>query len=114
MGDLVLHTAAAPIRHRKPFIYQEGERGRQEIAGRYVLKGKQQVGFEVAAYDASRPLVIDPVLEYFTFLGGNDYDFGWASPWMPWATPTSREKPGRPTSRRSWRSTTALAMMMFS
>ena len=35
-----------------------------------------QVGFAVAAYDSSRPLVIDPVLAYSTYLGGNDDDWG--------------------------------------
>jgi hypothetical protein len=29
----------------------------------------------VAAYDKSRPLIIDPVLSYSTYLGGSDSDF---------------------------------------
>lgn len=61
-GDLLLHTAGGVIRQRKPTIYQEVDGVRQAIAGGYVLKDNQQVGFQVAAYDASRPLVIDPVL----------------------------------------------------
>lgn len=32
--------------------------------------------FEVAAYDTSRPLIIDPVLVYSTYLGGNNADTG--------------------------------------
>jgi hypothetical protein len=77
-GDLLLHTAGGPIRQHKPTIYQEGNGIRQEIAGGYVLKDRQQVGFQVAAYDASRPLIIDPVLSYSTYLGGsaNDVGFG--------------------------------------
>jgi hypothetical protein len=35
------------------------------------------VGFEVAEYDHSQPLVIDPVLVYSTYLGGNKYEGGW-------------------------------------
>jgi Beta-propeller repeat len=31
-----------------------------------------EVGFKIGAYDRSQPLVIDPVLSYATFLGGND------------------------------------------
>jgi hypothetical protein len=42
------------------------------LDGHYLLTGKQQVGFQVARYDPSRPLVIDPVLAYSTYLGGND------------------------------------------
>jgi hypothetical protein len=77
-GDLVLHTAAGTIRQRKPVIYQEVDGVRREIAGGYVIKGRRQVGFQVAAYDGSRPLVIDPVLVYSTYLGGsgNDQGFG--------------------------------------
>ena len=47
---------------------------KQEVAGRYVMKGTRQVGFRVAAYDPSRPLMIDPVLVYSTYLGGSDIE----------------------------------------
>jgi Beta-propeller repeat len=73
-GDLVMHTAAGPMRQRKPLIYQEVGGVRKEIQGGYVLKGKHQVGFRVAAHDASQPLVIDPVLVYSTYLGGSGED----------------------------------------
>src|SRR5262249_13327045 len=35
-----------------------------------------EVGFAVGAYDPTRPLVIDPVLVYATFLGGSNHDVG--------------------------------------
>jgi len=69
-GELVLHTAIGPIRQQRPFIYQEVNGVRREISGGYVLKSKDRVGFDVAAYNTSRPLVIDPVLLYSTYLGG--------------------------------------------
>ncbi|MCH8267392.1 MAG: SBBP repeat-containing protein, partial [Acidobacteria bacterium] len=80
-GDLLLHFASGQIRLRKPLIYQEkngqGRAGiRQEIAGGYVLRGRNQVGFQVADYDRNQPLVIDPVLVYSSYLGGNFEDFG--------------------------------------
>jgi hypothetical protein len=34
------------------------------------------VGFEVGAYEADRPLVLDPELAYSTYLGGSDTDGG--------------------------------------
>ena len=75
-GDLVLHTGAGEIRQRKPVIYQEIGGVRREIAGGYVLKGESRVGFHVAVYDTSRPLVIDPALVYSTYLGGSADDAG--------------------------------------
>src|SRR2546427_2083585 len=73
-GDLVLQTAAGPLRQRKPVLYQDGADGRRAVGGGYVLKGADRVGVQVAAYDRSRPLVIDPVLVYSTYLGGSGAD----------------------------------------
>jgi hypothetical protein len=36
---------------------------------------KYEVGFDIAAYDPTRPLVIDPVLSYSTYLGGTGLDY---------------------------------------
>jgi Beta-propeller repeat len=75
-GDLVLGTPGGPLRFQKPVVYQEQDGGRHAIAGGYVRKGLHQVGFHVAAYDVARPLVIDPVLSYATYLGGSGEDLG--------------------------------------
>jgi photosystem II stability/assembly factor-like uncharacterized protein len=75
-GDLVLHTASGEIRHHKPLIYQEVNGTRREIPGEYVLRGKNQVSFQVGAYDASTRLVIDPAIVYSTYLGGSLGDSG--------------------------------------
>ena len=75
-GDLVLRLSGKPIHLRKPVVYQEKDGGRQEIAGNYALAGTREVGIDIAAYDSSRPLVIDPVLAYSTYLGGSGQDAG--------------------------------------
>jgi hypothetical protein len=73
-GDLVLHTLAGDISFLKPVIYQEIDGERRIVQGRYVRTARNEVGFRVAAYDRSQPLVIDPVLVYSTFLGGSKDD----------------------------------------
>jgi uncharacterized protein (TIGR03437 family) len=68
-GDLVLETQSRELRQKRPVIYQEVDGVRRQVAGKYVLKGKGCVGFETANYERARPLVIDPVLVYSTYLG---------------------------------------------
>ena len=72
----MLHTAGGDVLEKAPVLYQEMGGVRQAVSGRFVLEGKNQVGFQVGAYDPSRPLVIDPVLSYSTFFGGN-FNFGY-------------------------------------
>ncbi len=76
-GDLILRTAGGDIRQHKPIIYQETNGERHEIAGRYEIKGDREIGFELAAYDTTKPLVIDPVINYSTYLGGYGRDQGY-------------------------------------
>ncbi|HVZ23325.1 MAG TPA: SBBP repeat-containing protein [Vicinamibacterales bacterium] len=77
-GDLLATmTPGDVIRLRRPVAYQVGSgrnANRAIVEARYVLDGKRRVGFEVGAFDRTRPLVIDPVLQYATYLGGNKGD----------------------------------------
>ena len=77
-GDLLLQTADGQVQMQKPVVYQLIDGARHEVAGNYVLKNPQTVGFQIAAYDHTAPLVIDPVLVYSTFLGGTGQDSGLA------------------------------------
>jgi hypothetical protein len=60
-GDLLLASAAGTIRQRRPYAYQEIGGVRRQVPS-------------VGAFDRSRPLVIDPVIEFATYLGGSEYD----------------------------------------
>ena len=40
------------------------------------MRGMRRVGFEVASYDVRRPLFIDPILTYSTYLGGSGGGIG--------------------------------------
>jgi uncharacterized protein (TIGR03437 family) len=65
-GDLLLDTSAGVVRQHRPAIHQDG----RPISGGYVLLGRRQAGFRLGPYDRSRPLVIDPILRFASFLGG--------------------------------------------
>ena len=90
-GDLVISAGAGVVRFHKPVVYQEQSTvdsrqsaaknnhqssivNRQFVDGRFLLLAGNRVGFEVGAYDKTKPLVIDPVLSYSTFLGGASVD----------------------------------------
>lgn len=66
-GDLVIHTAQASIEFHRPFAYQETSKGKVEVAAAYRVR-KDRATFDVGSYDRSLPLIIDPVLDYSTFL----------------------------------------------
>lgn len=100
-GDLVLTMlqptdivsgSAATLRMHKPVVYQQDKSGHKHLlAGSYLLLASEpssqrptstapdpsytvHVAFQVASYDASRPLIIDPVLSWATYLGGSGFD----------------------------------------
>src|SRR5260370_35472629 len=76
-GALVLQMKNGEVQFERPHVYQEIEgRKKKIIEGRYTLDGNGLVGFEVANYDRTIPLVIDPVLLYSTYLGGSGDDRG--------------------------------------
>jgi hypothetical protein len=84
-GDLVVQVVGGEIRQHKPVVYQEVGDVRKEIASHYVLprdphsglrtRDSYEVGIAVGSYDVSRELVIDPVLDFSTYLGGGDGAF---------------------------------------
>src|SRR5262245_38334323 len=83
-GDLVLRTAAGDLRLRKPVAYQEIGGVRHPVTASFALRTarastpepRPEVGIDVAAYDPSRPLVIDPIFNYSIYLGGSGSDAG--------------------------------------
>jgi List-Bact-rpt repeat protein/Big-like domain-containing protein len=70
-GDLVLHTSDSDFRMRKPVIYQMVGSERRLIDGSFIRKGKQEVAFQIGPYDHAQELVIDPKLNFASFIGGN-------------------------------------------
>ncbi len=75
-GDLLLTTALGDVRVQKPIVYQLEDDGHKTlVAGNYVASPKN-VQIQLAAYDRKKPLVIDPVLLYSTYLGGSANEAG--------------------------------------
>ena len=78
-GDLILETGAGDIRQLRPVVYQNTENGRMEVAASYELTRKDDaylVSFNIADYDRSKELIIDPILSYGSYLGGSGFDEG--------------------------------------
>jgi len=75
-GNLTITIGSGTVVQHVPVIYQDNGGMRQVVSGHYVLRGGTQAGFEVGSYDTARPLIIDPVLTYSTYLGGSGTDEG--------------------------------------
>ncbi|HEY5807365.1 MAG TPA: SBBP repeat-containing protein, partial [Povalibacter sp.] len=74
-GNLRVTVGGGEIVHHKPIAYQTLVSGvRAAVQGAFRLVGNASVAFDLGKYDASLPLVIDPVLTYASYLGGSDED----------------------------------------
>ena len=70
-GDLVLRSGTGEIRQPKPAAWQNLTEGRRPVAVAYRIDDSNHVGFEVAAYDRRRALVIDPQMVFDKSFGGS-------------------------------------------
>ena len=79
-GDLLLETEVGTLRQHKPVSYQDIDGERREIASHYKLEKTDRetfaLRFALGEYDKTKPLVIDPVLIYGSYLGGDLLDEG--------------------------------------
>jgi len=73
-GNLVLKTRSGDLHFESPIVYQECNGQRVAVDGGYVVNDPTHVTFHVAHHDSTKPLVIDPVLVYSTYLGGGGTD----------------------------------------
>lgn len=77
-GALRFESSSASVASKRPVAYQNINRKRQMVAVDYRVTDGGIATFDVASYDRSRPLVIDPILVYSTYLGGNANDYATA------------------------------------
>jgi len=76
-GNLIVPTLLGNVTLCAPVVYQRVNGKKQNIKGSYRILGDNRVGFQIAAYDLRKELVIDPVLSYSTFLGGDQHETGY-------------------------------------
>jgi uncharacterized protein (TIGR03437 family) len=73
-GDLLISAGANQTRQHRPVIYQASG----IVAGAYRIHPDNTITFDIAEYDRRKPLTIDPVLSYSTYLGGRADDGAFA------------------------------------
>lgn len=74
-GSLVCRTPWGDVCQKAPVTYQQVGNIRRPVASSFRVNANGTVGFEVLGeYNRSLPLVIDPVLNFATYLGGSDDD----------------------------------------
>jgi len=75
-GSISIQTQLGSLKEEKPFTYEQG--GDTEIESNYQLttinNNKTLLKFDLARYDTSKRLIIDPQLYWYTFYGGGSAD----------------------------------------
>ena len=75
-GDLIVHGPGTDLVLHKPVAYQDAAGNKSLVAVSYMLKEDGHVEFLIPAFNPSFPLIIDPIVSYSTYLGGEGDDFG--------------------------------------
>ena len=73
-GNLAIETASRILTQMRPHVMQQG----REIAVRYVMLARNEVGIRLGKYDRRAPLTIDPVLSFRSTFGGSQSNTGLA------------------------------------
>ncbi len=76
-GDLKVQTGSGSLVQEAPRVYQVKNGVRKTIPCAYRVVGEDRVTLSLESYDLSESLVIDPVLEFFSYLGGTHSDIAY-------------------------------------
>jgi uncharacterized repeat protein (TIGR02543 family) len=73
-GELLISTTetgeAGSLVERQPLAWQTVDGKRRHVGIRYVIHRDGSIGFALGKYDVAQPLMIDPTLDYSTYVGG--------------------------------------------
>ena len=72
-GDLDVAMGDGTVHLRRPHAWQQRNGAREDVACEYRVD-RGGVGFALGNYDRGRPVVIDPVIDALTWLGGSGQD----------------------------------------
>jgi len=72
-GNLVLTAPDGPASFKKPILYQMDGDNKISVEGSFTV-ASDQIHFRIGDYDHAKPLIIDPVLSYASYLGGTGTD----------------------------------------
>jgi hypothetical protein len=73
-GRLLIEGPGGRLTQDPPTAYQLVDGQRHEVDSRFATDAAGRVSFELGSYDSAVSLVIDPVIGYSTFLGGEHSD----------------------------------------
>lgn len=73
-GDLTLITSHGTASFARPYAWQDIDGERRDVSVAFALRDDASVGFSLGEWDDTRPLVIDPVISYSSYLGGDGTD----------------------------------------
>ena len=73
-GDLVVSVPEGEVELQRPLAYQEIAGARRNVEAAYTLSPNHRVAFSFGPYDPGKPLIVDPILNYSTYLGGSGDD----------------------------------------
>ena len=72
-GDLAIQSSAGNLIFHSPEVYQIERGTKKNLRARFFLLADNQVAFAVNDYDRLAPMVIDPVLDYATYVVDSYY-----------------------------------------
>ena len=73
-GDLAAVVGSSTMVLRKPIAYQPGVNGRAMVEASFRLSSAGDIRFTVGRYDHGKPLILDPVMVFSTYLAGTGTD----------------------------------------
>jgi hypothetical protein len=75
-GQLEIVTEEGVLREDAPLSYQMIDGRRLEVKSEYVVEDDYTLKYKIGEYRKDKELIIDPTLDYSTYLGGSDRDTG--------------------------------------